>query len=894
MQTSTEYLYQILQVVGRIDQTMRNEDAKASGKADVKPGDEEASKSKTSIFKGVGLQLKQMFSVNYKGSKSFMGFTEKLLDLADKTPDKNVDKLKIISDSFNGLSTSLPKLSKGLDELSKLKARRVDMALGTLGKLYEFLWESGDGRKIKRVNRAIKMLSDMGAALKDIAKPIKTISMSLINISIGIVAFAAAILISGKLLGAAGPWGVIKGIGAVILGLVMIFGVLYLAKKIIKEGENTLKDIGLGMAFLSLGIVSFALAINIVPKLLNTGTVLAGMAMIAGIIVMAGLVFAGIGLLDKWIEKGVGVAVAMGIGMMALAAGTLIFALVAKMITGMGDKDAKKKDGTEKSKFGQAFSGMGPGLGIMGIILVGTALLFAGMGALAVVLLPGIGVGIAMSLGMILMAVAVKKVVTVAQELSGVNIAETIGGMIGGVLTGFLAGISVLTGGKAVGEGGIKTFIKNSAALFAGVGILMSVSIALSMFAKALTAFAEFENMRVITGTDKNGEPIFGDRVNVKSVADNVAYSIGTFLTTLITSTEGLTTQHAKALKKMGRALTGKRGILNAVIQFSEVLKTFAQFGPEGKIGFIDMVPDGVDEDGNAKFKQVASTVLITDVVNNIISSFGTFVSGLTSHTDEFGISGRHGRRMANLAEVLLGKKGRGGKEKYGLLQPINAFAETLNIYSKFGKDNMIPVFDEDGKVINQIPVTTIADNIIRTLSSFTDQLGSKSLKKDTKAAEDNLKVFDNIIDRTHKIAESMDGLSRLSATMTEFANSVGLLSTSLASLDVSKISEMSDIGAAYLKKTNDYSVSNKRIMESYDPSKPAPTTTATSPAASSSERRAGTTTASTNVSEPNWDNIAAQIGQSVGTQLIAAMKSGQMKFEFSPSSPNSGVIEFG
>ena len=892
MQTSTEYLYQILQVVGRIDQTMRKESGGAD-KKDVKLGGERTA-PKTSIFKGVGMQLKQMFSVNYKGSKSFFTFTNKLLDLADKTPDKNIDKLKVITDSFNGLASSLPKLTSSLQELAKVKEKRINMAINNLGLLYEFMHSSGDGRKIKRVEKAIRTFHEMAIALKEIAKPIKTISMSLINLSLGIVAFAAAILVSGKLLGAAGAGGVITAIVGIVLGLVTVFGVLALAKKVVKDGQTTLKDIGLGMTFLALGMVSFALAINILPSLLNTSTVMTGVLMVAGIIVMSGLLFAGIGLLDKWIEKGVGVAVSMGVGMMALAAGVLIFALVARLITGLGDKDAKKKDGTERSKFGKAFAGMGPGLGVMGVILVGSALLFAGMGALAVVILPGIGVGITMALGMIVLAAAVKKVVNTSKELEGVDVKESVGGMISGVLEGFLAGIKTLAGGKAVGEGGIKNFIKNSATLFAGVGVLMSVSIALSMFAKSLTAFAEFENMRVIEGTDKDGKPIFGDRVNVKSVADNVAYSIGTFLTTLITSTEGLTTQHSKALRKMGRALTGRRGILSAVNQFSEILKTFAQFGPEGKIGFVDMVPDGVDEDGNAKFKQVASTVLITEVVDNIVSSFGKFVSDLTDHSKDFEVTGKHGRRMSNLAEVLLGRKGIGGREKYGLLQPINAFAETLMIYSKFGADNMIPNIDAEGKVIGEpIPVTTIADNIMSTLGAFTDALGAKKLNKDTKDAEKNLKTFDNIIDRTNKIAKSVDGLTRLSATLTEFANSIGLLSTSLAGLDVSKISDMSDIGAAYLKKTNDYSVSNKRIMESYAPNAPAAaTTTAATPSTSSQERRSGTTT--TKAVEPNWDNIAAQIGQSVGSQLVAAMKSGQMKFEFSPSSSNSGVIEFG
>ena len=213
-------------------------------------------------------------------------------------------------------------------------------------------------------------------------------------------------------------------------------------------------------------------------------------------------------------------------------------------------------------------------------------------------------------------------------------------------------------------------------------------------------------------------------------------------------------------------------------------------------------------------------------------------------------------------------------------------------IYSKFGADNMIPNIDADGKVVGDpIPVETVADNIMSTLGAFTDALGSKQLKRDTKAAENNLKVFDNIIDRTNKIAKSVDGLTSLSATLTELATSIGLLSNNLMGLDVSKIAEVSDIGSAYLAKTNDYSVSNQRIMEGYNPSSPAAASTATS-APSSKDRRSGTSPATT-VKEPNWELIAAQMGESVGSQLVNAMKSGQMKFTFSSAGGNQGVIEF-
>jgi len=837
MERSTDYLKQILHVVASIDQTMKMQSA-ASGE---KPG--------SGIVGGkpgrAGSQLGQ-------------------------------------------LAGSLPGVAKGIKSMADLKPKTVKRAINNLEMIYNFLDKTGDGRKAKKIDRSLKMFEHIGTSLRKIERPIRSISNSLITISLGIVAFAGSLVLAGMLLGVAGGDGVMNFLITSIIGIVMVFGVLALANKVVDKGTDTIKGIGFGMAALSLGIVSFALAIAIVPMILGASSVLAGVLMISGIIVLAGLVFAGLGFISGLVQKGAGVAGTMALGMIFLAGGVLVMALAAKALTSLGGEDAVNKKGEKRGKFGQLMSDIGPGLGVMGIVLVSSALLFAGMGALAPVLLPGIGVGIAMAAGLILLSASVKKLVDTAAGLgTKEEIRDSVGKTIGGVLTGFLDGIGVLSEGKT-GLGGIKAFIKNSAEIFAGTAVLLSMSLALSQFAKALTAFSEFENMRVIEGYDSKGKPIFGDKINIRNVADNINYSISTFLTSLLASTDGLSKREAKALKKMGRALTGRRGILSAVIQFASVLKTFAQFGPEGKIGFVDMIPDGTDEDGNAKFKEVASSVFITDVVGNIVNSFGLFAQELSSRG--LGMTRREGKKMTELAEALLGKKGRKGKEKYGLLQPIQAFSETLSIYAKFGTDNMIPILDADGNVIDKISVTQIAKNIIRTLTAFTQELGSRKLKQDTKQAEDNLKIFDDIVSRTDKIATSMDGLSRFSNTIGELASNIGLLSSNLGGLNVEKLTGLSDIGTVYLAKTNDYGVANERITKTSPTSPQYSPSAAASPASSS---RSSGPPSGPSVKEPNWELIAAQIGESVGSQLTNAMKAGQIKFTFSSAGGNQGVIEF-
>ncbi len=837
MQTSTEYLKQILHVLAGIDQTMKQEGGVSPGTADV---------GRTSGR--AGSQIGQ-------------------------------------------LATSLPQVAKGMIAMSKIKNKTMKRAINNLDMIYKFLDKTGDARKAKKIERSLKMFEHIGTSLRKIERPIKSISMALINISLGIVAFAGSILIAGKLLGVAGGEGVMNFLVTSIIGIVVVFGVLALANKVVLRGTNTIVGIGLGMAALSLGIVSFALAIAVVPIILGMGSVAAGVIAVTGIIILTGLVFAGLGFISGPIQKGAGVAGIMALGMIFLAGGVMVMALAAKALTGLGGEDAVNKKGEKRGKFGQLMSDIGPGLGVMGIVLVSSALLFAGMGVLAPVLLPGIGVGIAMAAGLILLSVSVKKLVKTAGELgTKQEIHDSVEKLIGGVLGGFLDGIGVLSGeGNALRR--TTNFIKNSVKIFAATAVLMSMSIALSQFAKAISAFANLSNMRIIEGYDSEGKPIFGGTVNVKNVGDTISATISDFLTAILTSTDGLTRREAKAIKKMGRALTGRRGILSGVIQFADVLKTFAQFGPEGKIGFIDMVPDGTDEDGNAKFKQVASTVLITDVVSNIIDSFGTFVTEITSHTKEFTLRGKHGRRMGHLAEALLGKKGRKGKEKYGLLQPIAVFAETLKTYSQFGTDNIIPIFDDEGNLIDEVSVTQIAKNIISTLTEFTKELGSRKLKTDTKQAEKNLKIFDDIVSRTDKIARSMDGLTRFSNTIGELASNIGLLSSNLAGLSVDKLTGLSDIGTTYLAKSNDYSVSTERIAKT-SPTSP----TYSPPAAAASIPSVGTTgtTSAASAKEPNWDLIAAQIGESVGSQLVNAMKTQQMKFKFSSAGGDEGVIEFG
>ena len=136
---------------------------------------------------------------------------------------------------------------------------------------------------------------------------------------------------------------------------------------------------GKALMYMAGGLLAFVISMQLIASIMKVGNDAKSLLVAAGtmvaIIVGMGAVFALMGLVAPFINKGTKVAAGMGLGMAALAAGVLVFAGVAKMITSMGDGEAKKKDGTKKGKFGQMMAAIGPGLGAMGIVLVSAALL---------------------------------------------------------------------------------------------------------------------------------------------------------------------------------------------------------------------------------------------------------------------------------------------------------------------------------------------------------------------------------------------------------------------------------------------------------------------------------------------------------------------------------------
>ena len=961
MLQANELLYGILKTLGKIEANTRGKGSPGPAAGGV--GGEV--KDKIGALSNLGPALLSFGKVKPKSIKAFFRFMEQFVAIGNKT--KNSGKgLKNVADSLSILGRSLPELAEGMDSLGKIKQRQVSMALGTLQSLYEFMEEKGETRSTRKVDRAVKTFEKIAKTLKDIAKPIKDISLSFAYLGLGILAFAGSLLLTSMILRLSKPTDVLMFLGVTVLGLLVMFGMLALANRFVKTGTKTIAEMGLGMVALSLGIISFALTLHFLPKILGSesgGSIVKSLLIMVGIVAAMALMFTILSFMEPVTKKGFISILWMTAGLAVLSLAILGMAEVAKLLS-QGGLSAVGKSKEEKDEGKRAIIG---GLGMMGIIILSAIALFRilGIPGFSTIIKSGAITMMLMGGALIVMALSLKELVGVGKELAGDDIGTILTHLIGGTIDGFIGGLASLSEGKT-GVQGVAAFIKNSAKIFAGVGVLMSMSLALSMFAKAVSAFAELENMRIIEGYDKDGKPIFGEKVNLTKVADNIAYSISTFLTALIESTEGLTKEKAAAIRKMGRALTGKRGILSAVIQFADAMKLYAEFGEANEIGYVDF-----DDKGNEIKKKVKATV----VVDNMIGSFLYFTEKLFGKSEsEFGdgepegkgISGKQKRRMQKMSKALIGRhgilsaviqfadamkvyaefgenneigyveyddkgneirkkvkattvvdniirtflyfseqlfsksesefgdgepegKGISGKQKRrmkrmskalvgrnGILGAVMQFADTLKVFAEFGEDNSIPIMDAEGKPVMEngkaktLSMDKIAGNIVTALTTFSDTLADKLPSNVDTAA---IQKYSGIIEELSKFSESLDSLQKANETIADLAKSINDLSVSLDNFDQAKLSKLSAISIS--------------AGGSGATGAAAGATTAEKIEAKTKTVKESTTPAT------NWDLISAQIGTAVGAQIAEAMKKGQIKFEFSPSSPGKGVLTF-
>lgn len=308
MQQANELLYGILKTLGRIEENTRG----SKPAAPAGPG--AAVRDKISMLSNLGPSLIGFGRVKPKTIKDFFSFVEQMMDIANKKKG-GAKNLKDLSESLNNLGTGLPKLAEGLDSMSRIKEKKLRAALAGLNTLVEFLEKKGEAGSISRIDRAIKTFEKIGNALTKISKPVKDISLSFAYLGLGILAFAGSLLLTAMILKLSKPTDVLMFLGVTVLGLLVMFGTLALANKFIKKGTFTLVEMGLGLAALAFGLVSFALSMSLIPKILSKesgGSILKSMLIVGGVVLGAAGIFALLSLMAGPVLLGGLVVLGMG------------------------------------------------------------------------------------------------------------------------------------------------------------------------------------------------------------------------------------------------------------------------------------------------------------------------------------------------------------------------------------------------------------------------------------------------------------------------------------------------------------------------------------------------------------------------------------------------------
>lgn len=838
-----------------------------------------------------------------------LGVLNQINSKMDKVSSKKSDAGEAGSVSLN-IKSLLKETSKGKSSIKELA--------GDIAKLNEEIKKLN----IKKLNDLVNTInvyekipkkSALSHRVSGVTQTFKDMSTALLYMGASFVAFAAGIAIAKNILGVS-PAGVLGYIvltaGALALSMIIIsgadavgesFGSKYFGTKDAMgtfkpdRGRNkgaiqSAKDMGVALMYIAGGVLAFSLSIALLPKIFNVGSILAGVGIITAIIGGMTLVIAGLGLLNKTgiITSGIAAASGIAASMAIMSLGVLAVAFSTKILSSLGDKDAKRMVGEHKgeprSKFGQIWSAIGPGLGIFGLFMVSAIALFGIMG-LPIVSAPvmlGAATTIMMSLALVSISKSIKKVNESIDEIGGreglLKTGSNIKIMVGVIMDSLIEGI---TGSKVdkSGDGNLSlSELRQFRRVRKVIKTLSSVATSLSKFAQGLKAFSKLGEIMTL---DYKEDPISGElkpiltgtKIHVVEVAKTVSDTFGLFIKTIIERTNGLTRRENNNIRKFTKTLTGRGGLISGINDFSQTLKLYAQFGKEKKM----MVPE-YDNEGNLVMpkKGKEKYVTLNEIVDNIVSSFGEFVNKLTAKQGMFEEAGTLGTKMKNLNIALMGKKGFAGiGERPGLLSAITSFSDTLTTYAQYGKDGKIPIRDpKTGEILTNKPpmsTTDVANQIIGGISSFIsafETAAGGNLERKAKDIKGKIGNFVDIVTEFDKLAKSQEGIEKLAGSMGLLATNVGVLVANMSALNLTNLEKLSTVSAQH-------TVATKGVAVQATTAVPATTSSTTASSAFA----------------PNWDKFAEIVGQKIADK-ITSLNSGEFQFRFMDTNVGNLMIK--
>src|ERR1035437_7467749 len=426
------------------------------------------------------------FSVNLQTSNeiltNILGVLGKISDKLDKSSssdksskdkskssseDKTKPSLKDVSNIIDSLNKSFNNLFKSIDD------KKIERSSKGLRLFFDVILDFSKHKT--EVNSTMHMFDSMAKSLKGISDSTRALSILLLSFGGAVLLFAGGLALGAKLLGTS-PLG---ALGIISLSILVIGGVmigLALLNKFINPGKNATKGMGEALLLLSAGLLGFVVSIQLISLIMGNGMgsngILASLGIIALIVAGSVALFALIGLAAPLITKGTAVIQGMAFGMILLAGGILALAIVGKIISSVAGVGNTKED--NNGIFGK-FGPMIKGLGTMALILIGAIAFFALLGSISYVIIPGVLAGVGVAIGMILLAVAVKKLVNTAKELQGTDVKGLISKLTGDVLSGVIDGIG---GALSAGKTGWSAFgnsLKNVAIIFTTIPMLLGI-----------------------------------------------------------------------------------------------------------------------------------------------------------------------------------------------------------------------------------------------------------------------------------------------------------------------------------------------------------------------------------------------------------------------------------
>ncbi|MCK9575384.1 MAG: hypothetical protein WC979_00910 [Candidatus Pacearchaeota archaeon] len=495
------------------------------------------------------------FSKANKGAPMFISFLKEVADplkkLGTKAVTQGISNMDVLGNAILGFSKNM--LKTGLLLLPVLPVLPIfAIVLQAMGGVFTKI-----GQKSKDIEKGSKVMGDMGKGMIFLAGGIAMLSLSAVLSSVALSKFGF-------------PTGAIGIIGGVALLCIL------LNIPPIKKGVSVLKDIGKGMLYLAGGIailsLSFALSAMVMKGASVGGTLGAGLGIISAV---GGLALMMVFLGMPPVEKGAKALKTMGAGMIFLALGIAIMGLSIALIS--------KYAGVSPLEVGASIAIAVTGIGgAMYLLGKNASNIFKGSIALAVTSLALVVFGYGLKttfdalkgkswedlakLGTSVVGIAaavtlIGNPITAGFTLIGAGLLAAIGGSLWAVAKGMKSymdlgadqfpgdqfkttmgqlkdGFMVLLGDDADAEkqgGGIWGALKsvgktalNTGKMTMAVMQAIGIGAALSSMAKGIGAWANLQNIQLISGYDKNGNPIYsGERANISQAIDNVITFIG-------------------------------------------------------------------------------------------------------------------------------------------------------------------------------------------------------------------------------------------------------------------------------------------------------------------------------------------------------------------------------